>query len=65
MVEGHKLPRGGSPREFFERNICRDANLVHFETQSCHRVLRQGKLTLCALTSACLDGFSNIVTYIL
>ena len=37
---------------------------MHFETQSCYSVLRQGILTSCALTSSHLDNFSDIVTYI-
>ena len=36
---------------------------MHFETILSFSVLRQRILTSCALTSSCLDDFSNIVTY--
>ena len=67
-----KAGRGAFPPGNFLKQICAEMqiwcvlrhSLVHFETQS-YSVLRKGKLTSCALTSARLDDFSDIVTYIL
>ena len=74
MAEGHGSQggSGGLPPGNVLKQICAEMqiwcilrhSLVHFETQS-YSVLRQGNLTSCALTSARLDDFSDIVTYIL
>ena len=51
------------------RSILRHNSEIMFVTLHvpCHNysVLRLGILTLCALTSSCLDDFSDIVTFIL